>query len=159
MPRQGSLLMKELQQNKPFRSVYHEAGLAILKTADVLRREFARRLEPHEITPQQYNVLRILRGAGTAGMPTLEIGERLIEDTPGMTRLLDRLESKQLVRRARCKHDRRQVLCHLSEAGQQILEALDPLASSAEDAMAGYLSEAEAESLVELLERIREIPR
>lgn len=156
MARQGSRLQSELKQTRPFRSIHEEAALSVLKTADVLRRQLARQLEPHEITPQQYNVLRILRGAGEAGLPTLSIGERLIEETPGMTRLLDRLEFKGLVRRVRCEQDRRQVLCYITNGGQTLLAVLDPILEASQLEMAGSLTEAEAESLVVLLEKVRE---
>ena len=156
MARQESSLQRELKQTRPFRSIQQEAILSVLKTADVLRRQLTRQLDPHEITPQQYNVLRILRGAGKAGLPTLSIGERLIEETPGMTRLLDRLEFKGLVRRVRCEQDRRQVLCYLTPAGETLLKMLDGVLNTDEAQLAGSLTEAEAESLVELLEKMRE---
>lgn len=156
MARQNSRLQQELKQKRPFRSIYQEAALAVLKTADVIRRDLTRQLEPHDITAQQYNVLRILRGAGEEGLPTLAIGERLIEETPGMTRLLDRLEAKKLVRRVRCEHDRRQVLCYLTSAGAELLERLEPAVGETEADLASKLTPAEAESLVELLERLRE---
>jgi len=155
MARSGSRLQQELQQPRPFRSIYHEAALATLRTADVLRRGVSSRLEPHEITPQQYNVLRILRGAGPEGLPTLSIGERLIEEMPGMTRLLDRLEAKDLVRRARCENDRRQVLCYLTDAGERLLDALDPVVSAGEEQLRAAITPAEAETLVVLLEKVR----
>ena len=156
MARQGSRLQDELKQTRPFQSVYQEATLSVMKTADLLRRQLARQLEPQEITPQQYNVLRILRGAGAAGLPTLSIGERLIEETPGMTRLLDRLEAKGLVRRVRCKQDRRQVLCYITAGGETLLAALDPILAATQTEMAGTLTESEAESLVVLLEKMRD---
>ena len=156
MARQTSRLQSELKQTRPFRSIYQEATLSIMKTADLLRRQLTRQLEPHEITPQQYNVLRILRGAGKAGLPTLSIGERLIEETPGMTRLLDRLEFKGLVRRVRCEQDRRQVLCYITDGGVRLLAELDPVLAANEKVMAGTLTGAEAESLVVLLEKMRE---
>lgn len=155
MARKASLLQSELKQTRPFQSIYHEAALSVMKTADLLRRQVTRELEPREITPQQYNVLRILRGAGKAGLPTLSIGERLIEQTPGMTRLLDRLESKGLVRRVRCERDRRQVLCYLTAGGRTLLAALDPVLEASQMEMAGTLTAAEAESLVVLLEKMR----
>ena len=99
MPRATSRIQAEIKQKKPFRSRQQEAGLALLRTADVVRRRIARVIEPHGVTLQQYNVLRILGGAGKEGMPTLEIAGRMIERTPGITRLLDRLEAKRLVRR------------------------------------------------------------
>ena len=156
MARQNSRLQQEIRQTKPFQSIYQEAALSVMKTADVLRRAITRRLEAFDITPQQYNVLRILRGAGPDGLPTLAIGERLLEETPGMTRLLDRLDAKALVRRVRCQQDRRQVLCYLTASGERLLAAIDPAMRSADEDFAGSLSAAEAETLVELLEKIRE---
>lgn len=129
---------EEIRQTKPFRTKEQEALVALLVTADVLRRRFSEIIEPHGITMQQYNVLRILRGAGEAGLPTLEIAERMIEKTPGVTRLLDRLEAKGLVRRERCRSDRRQVLCWISPAGLELLEALDdPVEEADRRVMAG----------------------
>ena len=83
----ASALQREIGQKKPFRSSSQEAVLGILRTADVVRRFLARVLEPYDVTPQQYNVLRILRGSGAEGLPTLTIGERMLEDSPGVTRL------------------------------------------------------------------------
>jgi len=77
-------------------------------------------------------VLRILRGAGQQGTPTLEIADRMIQKNPGITRLLDKLEAKHLVRRKRCPEDRRQVLCWITEAGLRLLADLDkPMATPA----------------------------
>src|SRR5687768_11507270 len=102
-----SALQKELKQRMPFESRYQEAFLAVLRTADVIRRRVGDVVEPHGITPQQYNVLRILRGAGTAGLPTLDIADRMVEQAPGITRMIDRLEAKMLVARERGCDDRR----------------------------------------------------
>src|SRR6202165_2131340 len=99
-----------------FRSREQQATLGLLRTADAVKRSLAQVIEPYGITPQQYNVLRILRGAGEEGLPTLSIGERMIEQTPGVTRLLDRLEAKGLVARCRGESDRRQVFCRLTPA-------------------------------------------
>ena len=156
MARHSSRLQQELKQRRPFRSIYQEAALSVLKTADLIRRELARRLESHDVTPQQYNVLRILRGAGVEGLPTLSIAERLIEEAPGMTRLLDRLEAKGLVRRVRCEQDRRQVLCYLAGEGARVLDALEPAVKETERDLSLRLTQGEAESLVELLEKMRE---
>lgn len=155
MARQSSQLQKELRQSRPFHSIYQEAALSVLKTADVIRRDVTKQLESYDLTAQQYNVLRILRGAGKEGLPTLSIGERLIEETPGMTRLLDRLEAKGLVRRERCEQDRRQVLCYLTAEGTALLARLDPAVGETEKTLAGRLTESEAETLVELLEKLR----
>ncbi len=101
-----SRLQEEIKQTKPFRSVSQEAMIGLFRTTDMLRRRASTLLDPEGITPQQYNVLRILRGAGTEGLPTLEIASRMIEQAPGITRLLDRLETKRLVSRERCPEDR-----------------------------------------------------
>src|SRR6476659_11445281 len=109
MEKEMSQLQREIRQGKPFRSRGQEVVVALLRTADLVRRTVGRALEPHDITVQQYNVLRILRGAGEQGLPTLEIGERMVEQTPGVTRLLNRLEAKGLAARSRGESDHRQV--------------------------------------------------
>src|SRR3982751_1849888 len=100
-----------------FGSREQQAGIGLLRTADALKRSIAKLIEPDGITPQQYNVLRILRGAGRDGLPTLTIGERMIEQTPGVTRLVDRLERKGLVARVPCPKDRRRVFCRITPEG------------------------------------------
>src|ERR687897_938950 len=96
-----SALQKEIRQTRPFQSRGQEAVLALMRTTDLARRVIGKVLEPYDVTAQQYNVLRILRGAGEAGLPTLDIADRMIEQAPGITRLIDRLEAKGLVRRER----------------------------------------------------------
>ena len=107
-------------------------AVSLMRTADLVRRAVAVVIDGQGITLQQYNVLRILRGAGGEGLPTLEIAERMIEQTPGITRLLDRLEAKQLVGRERCPADRRQVTCRISREGLRLLAALDGPVAEAE---------------------------
>ena len=134
----SSALQTELRQRKPFLSPAHEAVVGLMRTADLIRRHATAMVEPHGITPQQFNVLRILRGAADTGLPTLEVAERMIEQTPGVTRLLDRLEGKELVRRQRCPKDRRQHLCWITAKGLALLENIDALAArAAEDSMKG----------------------
>jgi DNA-binding MarR family transcriptional regulator len=148
-------ILDELRQTRPFPSREDEALVSLLRTTDVVRRHLGRCTDASEVTPQQYNVLRILRGAGETGIPTLEIASRMIEQTPGITRLLDRLEAKGLVRRQRCPEDRRQVLCWITEPGLQLLTELEnPVAQAAKDAFRN-LSAAEIETLLRLLERLR----
>lgn len=150
-----SPLQKEIRQSKPFRSRGQEVVVALIRTADLVRRVVGRVLEPYDITVQQYNVLRILRGAGEQGLPTLEIGERMVEHAPGVTRLLDRLEVKGLVRRQRCPEDRRQVLCWLTSAGTELVERLDEPVDSADAEAVAMLSPDEQERLLRLLDTIR----
>lgn len=155
----ASRLQKELKQTRPFPSRAAEAAVALLKTADVVRRSIGRTVECEGITAQQYNVLRILRGAGEAGIPTLDIIERMIEKTPGITRLLDRLEAKRLVRRERCPTDRRQVLCWITPAGLETLARLDDPVNASEKSALGRLGRSDLETLIQLLERVREAHR
>jgi DNA-binding MarR family transcriptional regulator len=148
-------LQEELQQTRPFSSNRQEAMLALMKTADLVRREIIATLEPHDVTLQQYNVLRILRGAGAKGVPTLSIAERLIEQTPGITRLLDRMERRQWVKRLRCEKDRRVVYALITAEGLALLDRIDPLLSAFESAALPMLDDAEVDRLIELLERVR----
>jgi DNA-binding MarR family transcriptional regulator len=150
-----SALQQELKQRKPFQSAGQEAVLGLMRTTDLIRRHGAALVEPHGITLQQYNVLRILRGAGDEGLPTLEVAERMVEQTPGVTRLLDRLEAKELVRRQRCPKDRRQHLCWISAKGLALLEKLDPGMSRAHDELLKGLRQKDRVALIRLLDAIR----
>lgn len=156
MARTQSRLQAELKQTKPFASPVEEALVAVIKTADLIVHLLDRKLIGLGLSHQQYNVLRIVRGAGAAGIPTLAIGERLIECTPGMTRLLDRLEEKEMVRRERCKQDRRQVLCYITGKGEQLLEQVQPLIDGLGQRALEQIPPAELESFIETLEHIRE---
>lgn len=149
-------LQAEIKQTRPFRSSSQEAAVALLRTADVLRRRFEEVLAPTEITVQQYNVLRILRGAGEGGLPTLEIAERMIERAPGITRLVDRLESAGLVARERSAEDRRAVVCRATAKGLALLASLDDDVNAADDAALGMLTERERRELMRILGKVRE---
>jgi DNA-binding MarR family transcriptional regulator len=151
----ATTLQREIRQRRPFRNLSHAGAVALLRTADLVRRHAAATVEPHGITLQQFNVLRILRGAGGEGMPTLEVAARMIEQTPGVTRLLDRLEAKGLVRRQRCPKDRRQHLCWITEQGSGLLANLDAPMVKANQASLKGLSAAEQEELIRLLDRLR----
>lgn len=154
MPETDSALAREIRQRKPFRSARQEAALGLFKTVDLLRRREAEVMEPFGVTDQQYNVLRILRGAGRDGLPTLEIAHRMIEQAPGITRLIDRLEKKGLVVRRRCETDRRQVYCVLEPAGRRLLARMDaPVAKM--DALLSSLADADVATLIRLLDALR----
>src|SRR5205085_8560013 len=139
-----------------FRSREQEATLGLLRTADAMKRRLAQVIEPHGITPQQYNVLRILRGAGADGLPTLEIAERMIEQTPGITRLIDRLEAKKLVQRERSASDRRCVYCRITTAGLQLLDRLAAPVQEAAELCFESFTKRDLARLVESLGRTRE---
>jgi DNA-binding MarR family transcriptional regulator len=150
-----SRLQQELKQRKPFQSVAQEALLGLMRTTDLIRRQVAAFVEPHGITLQQYNVLRILRGGGTEGVPTLEVAERMVEQTPGITRLLDRLEAKGFVKRQRCPKDRRQHLCWITPKSAALLERLDaPMVQFGDHLMKG-LKQDERTTLIRLLDALR----
>jgi DNA-binding MarR family transcriptional regulator len=155
MPTAPDSLRAELKQRKPFRTAGEEATVALLRTADVVRRRISEAIEPQGITHQQYNVLRILRGSAPAPLPTLEIATRMIEAAPGITRLLDRLEAKALVRRRRCAEDRRQVHCWITAEGEALLARLDqPVREAIRRAFRSVPAEP-ARELLAILDRIR----
>jgi MarR family transcriptional regulator, organic hydroperoxide resistance regulator len=149
------MLQREIRQRPPFRSDAQEAAIAILRTADIVRRHLAAVVEPHGITFQQYNVLRILRGARPEPLSTQEIGERLIEQTPGVTRLLDRLESKALVTRERCPEDRRLVHARVTRSGLELLARIEDEMNDADEAAVAGLGGTQVRTLIRLLERVR----
>jgi DNA-binding MarR family transcriptional regulator len=148
-------IREEIRQTRPFASVAEEATITLLRTADRLRTALDRVVEPRGITGQQYNVLRILRGAGDAGLPTLEIAARMIEHSPGITRLLDRLEARALVRRRRCPQDRRQVLCFITPAGRELLAPLDRPVTDASERHLGMLGRGRLAELIGMLDAVR----
>ena len=155
MPRRSSTLQDEIKQTRPFRSSAEEVVVSVLRTAAVMQRHLAQVVEAHGITIQQYNVLRILRGAGDAGLPTLAIRDRMVEEAAGITRLLDKLEAAGYVVRERSTPDRRQVLCHITPKGTNVIAALDAPMDAANRRAGSLLEDAERGQLVELLGAIR----
>ena len=129
------------------------AYVALLRTADKMKTYFETIVAPFDITGQQYNVLRILRGAEPDGLPTLTIAERMIERAPGITRMIDRLEAKELVWRENCPNDRRRVYCGITEKGLNLLELLDAPVVKKNEVFHG-LSEVELAQLTALLEKV-----
>lgn len=145
-----------IKQTRPFHNRRQEAVLDVLLAAEAVRWPFQDLLAAeHDLTLQQYNVLRILRGAGPDGLPTLEIAERMVERTPGVTRLIDRLEHKKLVVRNRSATDRRQVFCALTPAGDRLLAGLDQPVDELDDSVTRGLSEREVDQLIVLLDKLR----
>jgi DNA-binding MarR family transcriptional regulator len=150
-------IREELKQKKPFGRKSEEALVSLLRTAELVRRLIDGTIEETAgITGQQYNVLRILRGAGERGLPTLDIVDRLVEETPGITRLIDRLEAKGLVVRERCKTDRRQVFCQITRNGLALLDKLDEPLAAALDAAVSSLKKKDLSQLIELLDKTRD---
>src|SRR5215212_4105939 len=129
----GSALQAEIVQRRPFHSIKAEVAVGILRTAALLERHFAQVVARSGVTVQQYNVLRILRGAGDEGLPTLVIRDRMIHEAPGITRLLDKLEQAGLAKRERTSTDRRQVFCRVTPQGLKMLDDLEAEMRRADD--------------------------
>ena len=148
-------LQEEIQQSKPFHSKGHEAYLSLLRTADDAKRQVSTVLEEAGITLQQYNVLRILRGADKRGLPTLAVADRMLERTPGVTRLVDRMEVHGWVTRERCTEDRRRVWCKITDQGLDLLASLDEPISANDDYAFECLDDQEVTVLIDYLGRVR----
>jgi DNA-binding MarR family transcriptional regulator len=126
----------------------------LLRTAGELDQQLAQVLKPAGMTPAQFNVLRVLRNAGGAGLACGEVSERLVRHDPDVTRLLDRLEARGLVARSRDTTDRRVVIARITEEGLGILEALSASVTTLHERQFGPLSRAEFRTFVGLLEKI-----
>ena len=156
MSARRSTIRDELQQRRPFQSRREELFVALLRTAAVVRRPVMHAMERRGISMAQYNVLRILRGAGDQGLPTLAIRERMIEEAAGITRLIDKLERAGLVRRDRgASADRRRVFCRITDEGLALLaELTGPVAAALDEALAALDAE-RLEELLALLDLVR----
>lgn len=148
-------LRKELRQRKPFGSLAHEAFLSVARTESVLREGIERLLEPHGLTLTQYNVLRVLRGAGAGGLCRNEIRDRLVTRMPDVSRLLDRMEAAGLIHRERSASDRRQVNTTLTAKGRKLLHDLDGPMAQAHERQLGHLDARQLQSLIDLLSLAR----
>jgi DNA-binding MarR family transcriptional regulator len=148
-------LLDEIQQRKPFAGLEEEALLNLWRTYEVLARASDEFFKAHGITGTQYNVLRILRGAGPGGATCGQIAERMIKADPDITRLLDRMEQRGLIVRARDSKDRRVVLTRISAAGAKLLAGLDKPAADLVRSQLGGLGRKKLQELVSLLEQVR----
>jgi DNA-binding MarR family transcriptional regulator len=149
-------LRDEIKQTRPFASLEQEAHLSIERTAAILGHAVAEVLKPYGITRTQYNALRILRGAGPAGLCRNEVRERLVAQVPDATRLLDRMEAAGLIRRERSAEDRRFVTTRITDEGLRVVAELDAPIDELHRRRLGVLSQDELQSLIGLLARLRE---
>ncbi|MEO7777504.1 MAG: MarR family transcriptional regulator [Fibrobacteria bacterium] len=149
-------IQTEIKQRKPFTCREEELMLNILRTADKLQRRVSELLKNAELSGTQYNVLRILRGAGAEGMACGEISDRMVTRDPDITRLLDRLEKRNLVGRNRDKEDRRVVTARILPGGLDLLKKLDEPVTQMHKAQLGHLEPKQQETLIRLLETARE---
>jgi DNA-binding MarR family transcriptional regulator len=150
-------LAVEIQQTKPFTLLEEEAALNIIRTAEVLGQANAAFLRDYDLSPTQYNVLRILRGAEPAGATCSQIGERMINHDPDITRLLDRLESRGFITRDRSKQDRRIVISRITPVGLELVSRMDRPVRAFLKARLGRLGPHGLTVLIEQLEQVREV--
>jgi DNA-binding MarR family transcriptional regulator len=149
-------LKSEIAQASPFSSLEEEAILNLLRTADFLNRAFQRKIRGWGLTSTQYNVLRILRGASPEGLTCAAIGARMITAEPDITRLLARLKRLKLIRQHRDRHDRRVVRTRISDAGLNMLQAMDPIVRQIPVELLGHMKNADLSEMIRLLELARQ---
>jgi DNA-binding MarR family transcriptional regulator len=128
----------------------------IARTADALYREVEKMLKASSLSPAQYNVLRILRGAGAEGLACRQVAVRMVTRDPDMTRLLDRLEARGLVLRTREKTDRRVITTRITEEGLHLLRELDKPVQELHRRQLGHLGSNRLKMLAQLLDLVRE---
>lgn len=146
--------VRERIHQRRFDSAAQEAVVGLMVAAAHVEQRLGEVLEPHGITHEQYNVLRILRGAGAAGLPRCDVAERLVNRAPDVTRLLDRLERRGLIERVRGVEDRRQSLSRLTPAGAAILDATDSGVEAMARSLTAPLGAAGRHQLTTLLDAI-----
>lgn len=149
-------LSDELHLSRPFTSVEEEALLSIFTTYDLLSRDLHQALRRHGLTMAQFNVLRILRGAGDDGLPLMTIARRMIVRYPNVTRLTDRLEADGLMRRVRCTEDRRVVRAFISDAGRGIIAELDDEIDDLNVQLMRGADPSKLKKLIDILESVRD---
>jgi DNA-binding MarR family transcriptional regulator len=156
MPAMAQTIDREIHQTKPFGSLQEQLVLNLMLTTRVVEENWAQYLKRAEgISPSQYNILRILRGARPKAARISEIADRMVTRDPDVTRLVDRLIKQGLARRERDSDDRRVVLVEITAAGLALLTRLDgPAGESTEAAMAG-LKPQQLRTLDTLLNEVR----
>ena len=150
-------LKSELKQRQPFRIPEEEAYLNILKTCNELNSEFFRFFKSFGISPVQYNILRILRGAESEGLSGVEIESRLVTKEPDITRLIDRLEKMSFVRRVRSNSDRRVIYIKINEKGIRTLKEMDEPVLNLLKKLLGHLSSKELSEVTNLMVKARKV--
>ncbi|WP_276479413.1 MarR family winged helix-turn-helix transcriptional regulator [Paraflavitalea pollutisoli] len=145
-------LENDIQQTK-FRNEYHKVSVNLIFTCNWMMEQHKKFFDNADITPQQYNILRILRGAGDP-LSTLQIRQRMLDKMSDTSRIVDRLVKKELVKKVICKTDRRLVDVTISDKGLSLLDSLDN-SNEEMDASAGHLTEEEATTLNQLLDKMR----
>ena len=151
-------LAAELKQNTPFENLEVEAVLSIARTAAIFEHQAAQALKPYHLSLTQYNVLRILRGAGADGLCRHEVGSRLITQVPDVTRLLDRIEAAGLIARERGSDDRRFVTTRITRKGLDLVGKIDKPITELHQAQLGHVSKKTLRALIGALAEVRAKP-
>lgn len=146
---------KGFEKPKPSGSREEDVYLSLLRTAERLSRGVVETLNRADLTPTQYNALRILRGAGKEGTSCSEVGERMVTKDSDITRLLDRLEARELITREREAKDRRRIVTRITDEGLRVLAELDKPIAETHRRQLGHLGEKQLASLGKLLEAAR----
>ncbi|OZC04299.1 MarR family winged helix-turn-helix transcriptional regulator [Rubricoccus marinus] len=147
--------LADLIQQSSFASPAHEALLNVMATASWAQGEINAALAPHGVTHAQYNVLRILRGNHPNCYTCSDVGSRLLDRTPDVTRLLVRLEQRGLIHRQRAEHDRRVVEVRITDEGLALLDKLDDPIRETTERVSAHLDDSEHQKLSRLLETLR----
>jgi DNA-binding MarR family transcriptional regulator len=151
-------LRDELKMTRPFKSVEEEVILSIARTAAVIEHAGSEALKPFNLTITQYNVLRILRGAGSEGLCRNEVGQRLVTKVPDVTRLLDRMEANGLISRQRGGGDRRFVRTQITDKSLKLLDKIDRELPAMHGRQLGHVSQKRLKELISILEEVRSVP-
>jgi len=147
--------LSELIRQDTFTSSAQEVILNVIVTGSWLLSELMTAMAPYGVTPAQYNVLRILRGSDPNKMTCSAIGARLLDRTPDVTRLLNRLERSGFIDRERASYDRRVVEVGITEAGLVLLNKMQEHVNTMQDQLTCHLAEGERHQLIEYLESLR----
>lgn len=149
-------LKEELKTNLDFANIQHEVFLSLMVTVDRMSRRHSDFMSEFGISQKQYNILRILRGAGEQGIPVMEIGRRMIEKSPDVSRIIDRLIDLGFVKRRRQRKDRRVVIVTISDKGLALLSKMDdPVQKEVIDTLR-HVEESDLHNLKDLLEKVRD---
>lgn len=147
-------IQDEIKQSIPFPTPNQEAVVALMRTTSMLKTQIDKVVQAGDVTGPQYNVLRVLRGAKSP-LSTYEVGSRLIEHNPGISRMMDRLEKKGLISRSRKEDDRRCVLCSITDKGKHVLDDLDAPVTEAGEQLFQNCSSADVATFIKVLTQVR----
>lgn len=148
-------LQAEIKQKAPFTSIEQEVYLNLLKTGDAVSQPVEKLLRASGLSSTQYNVLRILRGAGRLGLSCGETAERMVTHDPDVTRLLDRLEKRKLITRSRSTRDRRIVTTRITGLGLRLLSSLDKPVIDLGRHLFRHMAKQDLRKLSSLLDQVR----